>query len=192
MAHYEVIATAEPFLDIRCPYTGRPVETVMVMSPGEPEPMFRAADGTYSPRSPVQSRSDAVRLACRSCGSRPAPEPTDAYTGRRLGDPDRFDSASWWFPSAFSPTRLRTREEYLYFMHMRAGEPDPRFPRPSPPVRVRPVAEKPAPRPTHPAGQDISQDSIDFAKLAVETSGCAERSPTVGVGPHPRRRKGRK
>lgn len=190
MATHEHIVTSRDFSDITCPYTGRPVTTVMVLN-GVGEPLFRAADGTYTPKTRSPSQAFATLNASRRGGVGPVPPPfRDAYTGLPLGDVEE-DEEGWWFPAAFSPLRVRLRAEYLYYMHMRDGKPDPRFPKPDGLDRVRAV--KP-PEPVRSArtvrGQDIKQDSLDFAKAAVEASGCAERSPTVAV-PAPRR-KGRR
>lgn len=190
MATHEHIVTSADFADITCPYAGTPVKTVMVLN-GTGEPLFRAADGTYSPRTRERTREAAQILASRRGGTASAAFPhRDAYTGLPLSAPEA-DEEGWWFPTAFSPLRVRPRAEYLYYMHMRDGKPDPRFPKPDGLDRVRAV--KP-PEPVRSArtvqGQDIKQDSLDFAKAAVEASGCAERSPTVAV-PAPRR-KGRR
>lgn len=191
MATHEHIVTSADFSGITCPYTGKPVTSVMVLN-GVGEPLFRAADGTYSPRTRAPSRASAVSGASRRGGVGPVPPPCrDAYTGLPLGDAEE-DEEGWWFPAAFSPLRVRPRAEYLYYMHMRDGAPDPRFPKPDGLDRVRAV--KP-PEPVRSArtvrGQDIKQDSLDFAKAAVESSGCAERSPTVSVPSPKKRRRGR-
>ena len=187
MATHEHIVTSRDFSDITCPYTGRPVTTVMVLNGGG-EPLFRAADGTYSPRTRERTREAAQALASRRNGTPFFPR-RDAYTGAPLPDPVS-DEEGWWFPEAFSPLRVRSRAEYLYYMHMRDGKPDPRFPSPDGPDRVR--ATKP-PEPVRSArtvqGQDVKQDSLDFAKAAVEASGCAERTPSVSVPGRKRRRR---
>lgn len=194
MSRHEVIATGSDFSDLECPYTGNPIRTVMVLN-GTGEPMFRAADDTYSPRTMCPSKAVAVLNVARRARSGKVLPPADAYTGVLLSDPVEDDDG-WWFPEAFSPLRARTRAEYLYYMHMRDGAPDPRFPMPlgsprrrvtKPPELVR-VERKVQ-------GQDIKQDSIDFAKCAVETSGCAERSPTVSMSApakKPKKRRGRR
>ena len=191
MATHEHIVTSADFSDITCQYTGDPVVTVMVLN-GSGEPLFRAADGTYSPRTRCPSKSVALLRAARRGGAGHVSPPLfDAYTGAPLGEVEE-DEEGWWFPAAFSPLRVRPRDEYLYYMHMRDGKPDPRFPKPAGADRVR--ATKP-PEPVRSArtvqGQDVKQDSLDFAKAAVEASGCAERSPTVPAPSLKRKRRGR-
>lgn len=195
MSRHEVIATGSDFSDLECPYTGDPIRTVMVLN-GTGEPLFRAADGTYSPRTRVRTRDAAQILASRRRGAAQAAFPhLDAYTGVPLSGPVA-DEEGWWFPEAFSPLRVRPRAEYLYFMHMRNGVPDPRFPKPDGSPRTRAVKPpEPVRTDRKVQGQDIGQDSIEFARMAVETSGCAERSPTVSVSApvkKPKKKRGRR
>lgn len=194
MSRHEVIATGSDFSDLECPYTGNPIRTVMVLN-GAGEPLFRAADGTYSPRTRCPSKAVAALNACRRARLAHVPVPADAYTGAEFPDPVE-DEEGWWFPEAFSPLRVRPRAEYLYFMHMRDGVPDPRFPKPDGSPRIRAVKPpEPVRTEREVQGQDIGQDSIEFARMAVETSGCAERSPTVSMSApakKPKKKRGRR
>lgn len=115
-----VKVTAKAFADLVNPYTGLPVE-VMMMTTKTGVPKFYAPK-TYSTHQYFGSRAAAYAAWCRSLGIddvRKGQPVVCAYTG----EPLRLvkDEYGFHYEGGFDPRRFYTRAEFLYFATMRNG-----------------------------------------------------------------------
>ena len=162
------------FDGVKNPYTGEPI-VVKMMVPATGEPLFFAPD-TFSPAEPVGSKAQAMENWDRVDGvyglkeGRPVRCP---YTGKMLHM--EHDAYGYRLEGGFDPHQFRPRAEFLYFLHMRDGVPDPEFscPNGSAPVVSAGAEKVPVGRTD---SQDISEDAEKTAVKIVEK--CADR---VGI-----------
>ena len=132
--------TTELFRNLTNPYTGRPMEVVMVVNPGR-DPLFTSPD-TYSTDDTFPTREECIAAWDRKDGisglkkGRPI---TCAYTGEPLKLVSCVDG--WRFAGGFNPHMFFSRDEFLRLAGMRDGTP-----RRSPQTAVRVTAVRADPR----------------------------------------------
>ena len=147
------------FQGIVNPYTDEPVETYMRVRTGKP-PQFFAPD-TYTPASPHE----------------PGTAPSMCFwTGKVLKHVVDVQGKVWAM-GGFNPRVPVSREEYLYFMHMRNGVSE--YPSPSD-ARVEASREEPP----MPKGHEtqIREEAVRAAEDVLKKSGFkTERKTAVRV-----------
>jgi hypothetical protein len=135
------------FQGIVNPYTDEPVETFMRVRTGKPPQFF--APKTYSPVSPHE----------------PGGAPTMCFWTGKVLKHVTDENGKVWAMGGFNPHVPTSREEYLYFMHMRNGV----SPLPPSEARVEPVREE-APMPL---GHEtpVREEAVKAAEDILKKSG---------------------
>lgn len=116
----DVVCTADEFKDLRCPYTGEPLEVRMLIVPGQP-PRFHAPSA-YSPAEPCSSPEEAYRRWNRVDGVEGLKSDTPvvcAYTGAPLSPAHCPDG--YFFNGGFDPRMFHSREDFLRLASSRGG-----------------------------------------------------------------------
>lgn len=144
------------FRDIVNPYTDEPVVTYMRVRSGRPPEFF--APETYSPVSPHE----------------PGAAPTMCFWTGKVLKHVTDAGGKVWAMGGFNPHVPTSREEYLYFMHMRNGVSS--LPPPSG-VRVEPVREE-APMPL---GHEtpVREEAVKAAEDILRKSGFQTQRKTA-------------
>ena len=144
------------FQGIVNPYTDEPVETFMRVRTGKPPQFF--APKTYSPVSPHE----------------PGGAPTMCFWTGKVLKHVTDENGKVWAMGGFNPHVPTSREEYLYFMHMRNGVSS--LPPPSD-ARVEPVrVEAPMPR-----GHEtpVREEAVKAAEDILKKSGFQTQKKTA-------------
>jgi hypothetical protein len=151
---------SKAFQGIVNPYTDEPVETFMRVRSGRPPEFF--APKTYSPVSPHEP------------GTAPA---MCFWTGKVLKHVTD-EAGKVWAMGGFNPHVPTSRENYLYFMHMRNGVSS--LPPPSE-ARVEPVREE-APMPL---GHEtpVREEAVKAAEDILKKSGFQTQKETAVTVP---------
>lgn len=144
------------FQGIVNPYTDEPVETFMRVRTGKPPQFF--APKTYSPVSPHE----------------PGGAPTMCFWTGKVLKHVTDENGKVWAMGGFNPHVPTSREEYLYFMHMRNGVSP--LPPPSD-ARVEPVREE-APMPR---GHEtpVREEAVKAAEDILKKSGFQTQKKTA-------------
>lgn len=144
------------FQGIVNPYTDEPVETFMRVRTGKPPQFF--APETYSPVSPHA----------------PGTAPTMCFWTGKVLKHVTDANGKVWATGGFNPHVPTSREEYLYFMHMRNGVSP--LPPPSD-ARVEPVREE-APMPL---GHEtpVREEAVKAAEDILKKSGFQTQKKTA-------------
>jgi len=144
------------FQGIVNPYTDEPVETFMRVRSGKPPQFF--APETYSPVSPHA----------------PGTAPTMCFWTGKVLKHVTDENGKVWAMGGFNPHVPTSREEYLYFMHMRNGVSP--LPPPSD-ARVEPVREE-APMPL---GHEtpVREEAVKAAEDILKKSGFQTQKKTA-------------
>lgn len=144
------------FQGIVNPYTDEPVETYMRVRTGKPPQFF--APKTYSPVSPHE----------------PGGAPTMCFWTGKVLKHVTDENGKVWATGGFNPHVPTSREEYLYFMHMRNGVSP--LPPPSD-ARVEPVREE-APMPR---GHEtpVREEAVKAAEDILKKSGFQTQKKTA-------------
>lgn len=148
------------FQGIVNPYTDEPVETFMRVRTGKPPQFF--APKTYSPVSPHE----------------PGGAPTMCFWTGKVLKHVTDENGKVWAMGGFNPHVPTSREEYLYFMHMRNGVSP--LPPPSD-ARVEPVCEE-APMPR---GHEtpVREEAVKAAEDILKKSGFQTQKKTAVTVP---------
>lgn len=148
------------FQGIVNPYTDEPVETFMRVRTGKPPQFF--APETYSPVSPHE----------------PGGAPTMCFWTGKVLKHVTDENGKVWAMGGFNPHVPTSREEYLYFMHMRNGVSP--LPPPSD-ARVEPVREE-APMPR---GHEtpVREEAVKAAEDILKKSGFQTQKKTAVTVP---------
>lgn len=148
------------FQGIVNPYTDEPVETFMRVRTGKPPQFF--APKTYSPVSPHE----------------PGGAPTMCFWTGKVLKHVTDENGKVWAMGGFNPHVPTSREEYLYFMHMRNGVSP--LPPPSD-ARVEPVREE-APMPR---GHEtpVREEAVKAAEDILKKSGFQTQKKTAVTVP---------
>ena len=148
------------FQGIVNPYTDEPVETFMRVRTGKPPQFF--APKTYSPVSPHE----------------PGGAPTMCFWTGKVLKHVTDENGKVWAMGGFNPHVPTSREEYLYFMHMRNGVSP--LPPPSD-ARVEPVREE-APMPR---GHEtpVREEAVKAAEDILKKSGFQTQKKTTVMVP---------
>lgn len=144
------------FQGIVNPYTDEPVETFMRVRTGKPPQFF--APETYSPVSPHE----------------PGAAPTMCFWTGKVLKHVTDANGKVWATGGFNPHVPTSREEYLYFMHMRNGVSP--LPPPSD-ARVEPVREETP----MPLGHEtpIREEAVKAAEDILKKSGFQTQKKTA-------------
>lgn len=148
------------FQGIVNPYTDEPVETFMRVRTGKPPQFF--APKTYSPVSPHE----------------PGGAPTMCFWTGKVLKHVTDENGKVWAMGGFNPHVPTSREEYLYFMHMRNGVSP--LPPPSD-ARVEPVREEPP----MPRGHEtpVREEAVKAAEDILKKSGFQTQKKTAVTVP---------
>lgn len=156
--------TGSAFADLKNPYSGERMMVKMIVRE-KGEPLFFAPD-TYdtSTREPsARSLFDNWNRVDGVSGMRSGQKIVCAYTGEVLTK--RQDGETHWFDGGFNPTRLHTRDDFLYFATMRNGVPT----RERHPDRATKPDEKPPASLTHET--EITDEAMKAAEELAKKHG---------------------
>jgi hypothetical protein len=150
------ICTAKDFVGFRDPYTGGPIQVVLVVSSLGVRYQVK---GAYSLMTPYGKRSDAVAAWSRVGGVVGLRSPSEgfrcAYTGNVVTP--YLDDEGHRFAGGFIPEQLRTRDELLRILNKMSGKEY----RCTDPCRVDPVRE------SAPMARSYAPDVHEYAERAA-------------------------
>lgn len=140
-----VNCTGRAFADLTDPYTGRHLDTKMLVTARGPRFFAPTAYSTAQRFSTREAAYNAWAMSEGVADVRKGQPITCAYTGRMLTL--RHDETGYWFEGGFDPRRFYTRSEFLHYAAMRGGVS--KYPAPSKEIRVDAVREPAKPVRTH-------------------------------------------
>lgn len=154
----KIEVTSRDFLSLRCPYTGEPLRTYMLVSPSG---VRFFAPGARSPRDRYPTARDLYDAWATRAGISGVARGDDIkcpYTGETLEI--RSDASGFWYSGGFDPAVPRSRDEFLYYASMRDGVS--KYPKPGAQDRVDPVLEQ------HAFLKHKTIETTDFAMKEAE------------------------
>lgn len=133
------ICTSRDFVGFKDPYTGAPLQVVLVVSKLG---VRYQVSGAYSLLTPYKTRSEAVSAWSRVDGIVGLRDPSNGFFCAYTGEPivPYTDEEGHKFSGGFIPEQLRTRDEILKILNRVAG----RVYAGSAPQRVDAVPERPS------------------------------------------------